>query len=91
MKKIKEILDIPLVLHGGTGLSSSIIKKSIQNGICKVNINTELQVEWSKAIREKLSKDSFIYDPRKIISSGEQNIKEVVANKIKLLGSYNKA
>lgn len=91
MKKIRGELDIPLVLHGGTGLSDDIIKKSIKCGICKININTELQIEWSKGIREKLSQDTDVYDPRKIISSGENNIKEAVTNKIKLLGSYNKA
>lgn len=91
MKKISKEVKIPLVLHGGTGLPDKIIKKSIKCGICKININTELQIEWTKAVREKLSNDKNVYDPRKIISSGENDIKAAVTAKIKLLGSYNKA
>lgn len=91
MKKISKILNIPLVLHGGTGLSDEMIKKAIQCGICKININTELQLEWAKGLRENLKNDTKVYDPRKIISSGEKNIKEAIIAKIKLLGSYNRA
>lgn len=91
MKQISEYLDIPLVLHGGTGLSDDIIKKAISCGICKININTELQIEWTKGVREKIVNDDKVYDPRKIISSGEKNIKDTITYKVKLLGSYNKA
>lgn len=91
MKEIKAKLNIPLVLHGGTGLSDEIIKESIKCGICKININTELQIAWASGVREKITSDSNVYDPRKIISAGEKNIKEAITNKIKLLGSLNKA
>ena len=91
MKKISKSVNIPLVLHGGTGLPDEIIKKAIQCGICKININTELQIEWSKGVREKITADNKVYDPRKIISSGEKNVKDAITAKIKLLGSYNKA
>lgn len=91
MKEIKEKLNIPLVLHGGTGLPDEIIKESIKCGICKININTELQIAWTKGVREKLSSDNNVYDPRKVISAGEKNIKEAIKNKIILLGSINKA
>lgn len=91
MKEIKEKLNIPLVLHGGTGLPDEIIKESINCGICKININTELQIAWTKGVREKLGNDSNVYDPRKVISAGEKNIKEAITNKIILLGSINKA
>lgn len=91
MKEIKEKLNIPLVLHGGTGLPDKIIKDSIKCGICKININTELQIAWTKGVREKLNSDSNVYDPRKVISAGEKNIKEAITNKIILLGSINKA
>lgn len=91
MKQINESLNIPLVLHGGTGLPDKIIKKAIKCGICKININTELQIEWSKGVREKLVADTEVYDPRKIISGGEKNMKKAIIAKIKLLGSLNKA
>lgn len=90
MKEISEKINIPLVLHGGTGLSDNIIKESIKNGICKVNINTELQIEWSKGLKDYIEENPNIYDPRKIIKAGEKNMKLAIKNKILLLGSNNK-
>lgn len=91
MKKINKSLKMPLVLHGGTGLSDDIIKESISCGISKININTELQIEWSKAVREFIKEDKKEYDPRRIIRSGEEAVKTAVRNKIKLFGSDQKA
>lgn len=90
MEKISKELNIPLVLHGGTGIPDKDIKHSIECGMTKININTEFQVEWNKAVRKYIVENPDIYDPRKIIGSGEENIKTVVRNKIKLLGSDNK-
>ena len=89
MKEINKIVGIPLVLHGGTGLSDEIIKTSIENGVNKINFNTELQIAWSQAVRMFIENYST-YDPRKIISSGVVAIKHVVRYKINLLGSANK-
>lgn len=90
MKEISVNLNIPLVLHGGTGIPDDMIKKAIECGICKLNINTELQIAWSLAIREFLNKDLDVYDPRKIIKAGESALKEAVKNKIFLLGSNDR-
>lgn len=90
IKEISDILNIPLVLHGGTGIPKEDIIKAIQNGITKININTELQVEWSKSIKEYIKNNNEIYDPRKIISSGEKNIKNVIKEKLHILGCCNK-
>ncbi|NLD79355.1 MAG: class II fructose-1,6-bisphosphate aldolase [Mollicutes bacterium] len=89
MNEINKIVGIPLVLHGGTGLSDEIIKNSIENGINKINFNTELQMAWSQAVRMFIENYST-YDPRKIISSGVIAIKNVVRHKINLLGCANK-
>ena len=78
MKIINEKLPIPLVLHGGTGIPDDKIERAIASGISKININTDLQVAWSKAVREKLNSDSEVYDPRKVIGSGEESIKKRV-------------
>lgn len=90
MKEIKERVNIPLVLHGGTGVPEELIKMSISNGISKINIDTELKSAWNKAVREFMIDNEKEYDPRKIIGSGEKAIKEVIDKKINLFGSLNK-
>lgn len=90
MMEISTILSIPLVLHGGTGIPDETIKESIKCGISKININTELQVVWTLAVREFLVLYDKEYDPRKIISAGQSAIKKAVLDKIVLFGSYNK-
>lgn len=91
MKQISEITDLPLVLHGGTGIPDVQIKKAIDSGICKLNINTELQIAWTNAVRKFLNADTQVYDPRKVIKSGEVAIKEAIKKKLELLGSIGKA
>ena len=81
MKKINELTNTPLVLHGASGISDQDIKKAIERGTVKININTELQVAWSKAVRNFIIENDS-YDPRKVIGSGEQALKEVAKNKI---------
>ena len=85
IQQISQKVKIPLVLHGGTGIDEEKIKKAISCGIAKLNINTELQVAWSNAIRKYLDENKDIYDPRKIIQSGENAIKQVIENKLHLL------
>ena len=75
MDNINKNLPIPLVLHGGTGIPDDKIQKAISCGISKININTDLQVVWSNAVREFLKEDTKAYDPRKVIGSGEKAIK----------------
>lgn len=78
MQKISESLPIPMVLHGGTGIPENQIKKAISCGITKININTDLQIAWSKEVRKFIEENKNIYDPRKIISSGESAIKDKI-------------
>lgn len=89
MEEISKITNLPLVLHGGSGIYDEQIKKAISSGICKINFNTELQIAWSNALREKLKTDSS-YDPRKVIKMGEEALKECVRIKCELLGSVNR-
>lgn len=89
MKLINDNLPIPLVLHGGTGIPDDKIEQAIKNGISKININTDLQVVWSKAVREKLNNDTNVYDPRKIISSGEDAIKKRIREIVTLFKTKN--
>ena len=82
ISQISHEVNIPLVLHGGSGLSNEQIKQAIDCGICKLNINTELQQAWASGVRKYLLENDE-YDPRKIIKSGESNIKKVIENKFK--------
>ena len=91
MVKIHELVKLPLVLHGGSGIPDELIKKSISCGITKININTELQIAWSKAVRKFLNENDKVYDPRKIIKGGENAMKEMIKEKVILFGSNSKA
>ena len=91
MVKIHELTKLPLVLHGGSGIPDELIKKAISCGITKININTELQLAWSKAVRIFLNENDKVYDPRKIIKGGEVAMKEMIKEKINLFGSNGKA
>lgn len=88
---IRKIVDIPLVLHGASGVYDQDIQKAISLGICKININTDFQQVFSGKIREILLNDSEIYDPRKVIGPGKEAMKEKVREKIRLMGSNNRA
>ena len=87
MAQVNEALPIPLVLHGGSGIPDEMIQKAIACGTSKINVNTELQAAWSKAVREFLNNNEEAYDPRKVIGSGEKALKEVVREKVKLFGT----
>ena len=87
MKQISELCNIPLVLHGGSGIYDEQIKEAISCGICKINFNTELQQAWTLGVRNKLNEDNTVYDPRKVILSGESNLKQVIDDKTILLGT----
>lgn len=90
MKTISEKVNIPLVLHGGTGIYDDLIKKAISCGVCKININTELQIVWTEAVRKFLLDNSEVFDPRKIIGAGKEAMKNKIKEKITLFGSSNK-
>lgn len=87
MRIINENLPIPLVLHGGTGIPEDKIAKAISCGISKININTDLQAVWSDAVRKRLEEDKKIYDPRKVIGSGETAMKERIKELVTLFGT----
>lgn len=88
MKKVSELLNTPLVLHGASGIDDERIEIAIESGISKINLDTEIKMAWNKAVREFISTSST-YDPRKIIKSGEEAIKNVVRNKIILFRTTN--
>lgn len=91
----KETGDMPLVLHGGTGIPEDMIKKAISLGVAKINVNTECQLAFAAATREyvEAGKDQQGkgFDPRKLLAPGTEAIKATVKEKMELFGSVNKA
>ncbi|MFD3446704.1 class II fructose-bisphosphate aldolase [Microbacteriaceae bacterium 4G12] len=91
MEEVRDLTGVPLVLHGGTGIPTKDIVKAISLGTSKINVNTENQIAFTKAVREVLNKDSEAYDPRKYIVPGREAIKATVVGKIREFGSNGKA
>ena len=87
--------DMPLVLHGGTGIPEDMIKKAISLGVAKINVNTECQLSFAAAVRKYIEegKDQVGkgFDPRKILAPGAEAIKATVKEKMELFGSVGKA
>ncbi len=86
---------MPLVLHGGTGIPADMIKKAIDLGVSKINVNTECQLSFTAAVRKYFEEGKDLvgkgFDPRKVLAPGVEAIKATVREKIELFGSANKA
>jgi len=91
MEEIGKATNVPLVLHGGTGIPDDKIKRAISLGTAKINVNTECQLAFARELRALLAKDDKVYDPRKIIGPATKGIKDAVTEKINVFGSANKA
>lgn len=91
MKEISELADLPLVLHGGSGIPTKDIQRAISLGTAKINVNTENQIAASKVIREILDNDKKVYDPRKFLGPAREAIKATVIGKMREFGSSQKA
>lgn len=91
----KEVGDMPLVLHGGTGIPADMIKKAISLGVAKINVNTECQLSFADATRKYIEagkdQQGKGFDPRKLLAPGFEAIKATVKEKMELFGSINKA
>ena len=86
---------MPLVLHGGTGIPEDMIKKAINLGVAKINVNTECQLSFAEATRKYIEEGKDLqgkgFDPRKLLAPGAEAIKATVREKIELFGSANRA
>ena len=91
----KEVGDMPLVLHGGTGIPADMIKKAISLGVAKINVNTECQLSFAEATRKYIEAGKDLegkgFDPRKLLAPGAEAIKATVKEKMELFGSVGKA
>ena len=96
LKEVGETTDrIPLVLHGGTGIPDDMVKEAVSYGVSKVNVNTEAQWAFTKAVRKYFEEDKDKvgkgFDPRKVLKPGHDAICDVVSEKMDIFGSTNKA
>ncbi len=87
--------EMPLVLHGGTGIPADMIKQAISLGVSKINVNTECQLSFAEATRKYIEEGKDLqgkgFDPRKLLAPGCEAIKATVREKMELFGSVNKA
>ena len=87
--------DMPLVLHGGTGIPADMIKKAISLGVSKINVNTECQLAFQEATRAYIEAGKDLqgkgFDPRKLLAPGVEAIKATIKEKMELFGSIGKA
>lgn len=91
----EKVGDMPLVLHGGTGIPEDMIKKAISLGVAKINVNTECQLSFADATRKYIEAGKDLegkgFDPRKLLAPGAEAIKATVKEKMELFGSVGKA
>ncbi|MCH1626203.1 class II fructose-bisphosphate aldolase [Fredinandcohnia quinoae] len=91
MEEIGKLTGLPLVLHGGTGIPTKDIQKSVSLGTAKINVNTENQIASAKTVREVLAAKPNEYDPRKYLGPARDAIKETVQGKMREFGSSGRA
>lgn len=91
LEKIRNLVDLPLVLHGASGVPESAITKAIGLGICKINIDTDLRQAFTAAVAKVLAENPREYDPRKLLGPAREALKQVVKQKITLFGSVGQA
>ncbi|UTV29628.1 tagatose bisphosphate family class II aldolase [Photobacterium atrarenae] len=90
MAQIREVVDIPLVLHGASGIPEEMVQRCITLGACKVNVGTELKIAFADAVKHYFAEHPEANDPRKYIVPGKQAMKQVVIDKIRMCGSEGK-
>ena len=91
LREIRKVVDIPLVLHGASGLSDDAVRECIAEGICKVNFATELRMAYTNGVRGFLAADEKAFDPKKYGLAGIAAVKELVIAKMKVCGSVGRA
>ncbi|SON51188.1 tagatose bisphosphate family class II aldolase [Vibrio tapetis] len=90
LAKIRDVVDIPLVLHGASGVPDAAVRRCIELGVCKVNVATELKIAFADAVKLHFKENPEANDPRKYIVPGKEAMKKVVMDKIRVCGSEGK-
>lgn len=90
ISEVNQRVSVPLVLHGASSTPDHLIRDAIARGICKINIDTDLRLAFTKELRATLAEDKDLYDPRDELKPTIGEIKETVIEKMRLFGSNNK-
>ena len=91
VSKIRELVSVPLVLHGASGLTDEDVKECVSRGICKVNFATELRAAYTDAVKRLLEEKPETYDPKKLGVVGMEAVTELVKGRMKICGCDGKA
>ena len=91
ISRIRALVDVPLVLHGTSGVPDETVSECIARGMCKVNYATDLRIAFTKGVKDYLAQNPDVYDPKKYSAAGRENVKQYVMQKIKVCGSDGRA
>ena len=91
ISRIRELVAVPLVLHGTSGVPDETVRECIARGMCKVNYATDLRIAFTNGVREYLQNNPDAYDPKKYGAAGREKVKQYVMQKILVCGSDGKA
>ena len=91
LSEIREVVDIPLVLHGTSGVPDETVTECVNRGICKINYATDLRIAFTKGVSEVFSENPDVIDPKKYNACGKERVKEYVMSKMKVCKSVGKA
>ena len=91
ISRIRALVDVPLVLHGTSGVPDETVRECIARGMCKVNYATDLRIAFTKGVKDYLAQNPDVYDPKKYSAAGRENVKQYVIQKIKVCGSDGRA
>lgn len=91
IEKIRDAIDVPLVLHGSSGVPYESLEKAIDLGICKINIDTDIRASFAGTVKEYLLENPDQIDPRKILGPATEAMKETIKEKMQVFGSVNRA
>mgnify|MGYP002514937901 FL=1 len=91
ISQIRQVVSVPLVLHGTSGVPDDTVRECIQRGMCKVNYATDLRIAFSNGVKEYLAANPDVYDPKKYCAKGRELVKQYVMQKILVCGSNGRA
>ncbi len=91
VSEIRDVVDVPLVLHGTSGVPDDQVRECVKRGICKVNYATDLRIAFTKGVKEYMAENPDAFDPKKYAARGMDEVKKYVMQKMEVVGSVGKA